>query len=172
MSHSPADESSAPAVAGGPRPATENSLRSLLELGQSLWLDDLRRSLFTSGEFSRLIAEDGLRGVTSNPSIFERALADGTEYQALLRNINRTDQINPAQLYEVLTIGDIRDAADLLRPLYDLTQPEDGYASLEVSPYVAYDTQATIAEARRLWHAIGRDNVMIDRPRDEASSND
>ena len=79
MSHSPTDESSAPAVAGGPRPATENSLRHLLEFGQSLWLDDLRRSLFTSGEFSRLIAEDGLRGVTSNPSIFERALADGTD---------------------------------------------------------------------------------------------
>ena len=95
MSHLPTDVSAAPAVAGGSRPATASSLRSLLELGQSLWLDDLRRSLFTSGEFSRLIAEDGLRGVTSNPSIFERALADGTEYRAFLRNIKRTDQINP-----------------------------------------------------------------------------
>ena len=168
MSHLLTDGSSAPAIAGGPQPATENSLRRLLEFGQSLWLDDLRRSLFTSGEFSRLIAEDGLRGVTSNPSIFERAFAADDEYRTFLRDIERADQMDRARAYELLAIRDVRDAADLLRPVYDLTDRADGYASLEVSPYVAYDSQATISEARRLWHAIGRDNVMIKVPASRA----
>ena len=134
MSHLLTDGSSAPAIAGGPQPATENSLRRLLEFGQSLWLDDLRRSLFTSGEFSRLIAEDGLRGVTSNPSIFERAFAADDEYRTFLRDIERADQMDRARAYELLAIRDVRDAADLLRPVYDLTDRADGYASLEVSP--------------------------------------
>jgi transaldolase/glucose-6-phosphate isomerase len=168
MSHSPTDESSPPAVSSGPLPSTKNPFQSLLELGQSLWLDDLRRSLFTSGEFSRLIAEDGLRGVTSNPSIFERAFASDGDYLAFLRDSKHTDQMSRAQAYELLAIRDVRDAADLLRPVYDLTDRADGYASLEVSPYVAYDSQATIAEARRLWQTIGRDNVMIKVPASRA----
>jgi transaldolase / glucose-6-phosphate isomerase len=168
VSHSPTNESSAPAVSSGPQPATENPLRSLLELGQSLWLDDLRRSLLTSGEFNRLIAEDRLRGVTSNPSIFERAFAGDADYRTFLRDMKGTDQMDGARAYELLAIRDVRDAADLLRPVYDLTDRADGYASLEVSPYVAYDSQATIAEARRLWHAIGRDNVMIKVPASKA----
>ena len=168
MSLSPMDVNSASAVSGEPRPATENRLVSLLEFGQSLWLDDLRRSLFTSGEFSRLIAEDGLRGVTSNPSIFERAFAGDADYRTFLRNVERTDRMDSVRAYELLAIRDVRDAADLLRPVYDLTDRADGYASLEVSPYVTYDSQATIAEARRLWHAIGRDNVMIKVPASRA----
>jgi transaldolase/glucose-6-phosphate isomerase len=168
MSPSPTDVSSAPAAAGRPRPASENPLRSLLEFGQSLWLDDLRRSLFTSGEFSRLIAQDGLRGVTSNPSIFERAFAGDTDYRTFLGHIERTDRMDRTRAYELLAVRDVRDAADLLRPVYDLTDRADGYASLEVSPYVAYDSQATVAEARRLWHAIGRDNVMIKVPASRA----
>ena len=167
MSHSPTAVSWAPA-AGEPRPATENRLLSLLEFGQSLWLDDLRRSLFTSGEFRRLIAEDGLRGVTSNPSIFERAFAGDADYPTFLRDVERTDRMDRVRAYELLAIRDVRDAADLLRPVYDLTERADGYASLEVSPYVAYDSQATIAEARRLWRAIGRDNVMIKVPASRA----
>jgi transaldolase/glucose-6-phosphate isomerase len=168
MSHLPTDVGSAPAAAGGLRPANENRLRSLLEFGQSLWLDDLRRSLFTSGEFNRLIAEDGLRGVTSNPSIFQRAFADDTDYRTVLKDLERTARMDRTRAYELLAVRDVRDAADLLRRVYDLTDRADGYASLEVSPYVAYDSQATIAEARRLWHAIGRDNVMIKVPASRA----
>jgi transaldolase / glucose-6-phosphate isomerase len=153
---------------GQPRPMTKSRLRGLLDFGQSLWLDDLRRSLFTSGGFSRLIAEDSLRGVTSNPSIFERAFADDADYGRFLRDIKRTDRMDRQRAYELLAIRDVRDAADLLRPVYDLTDRADGYASFEVSPYVAYDSQATIAEVRRLWHVIGRDNVMIKVPASRA----
>jgi len=141
-----------------------NSIRALQTFGQSVWLDDLRRDLFTSGEFTRLIAEDGLRGVTSNPSIFEKAIAGSTDCaNALLHSQSRGD-MDPAALYEALAIRDIRDAADLLRPVYERTQRADGYVSLEVSPYLAHDTRATIVEARRLWTAVARDNVMIKVP--------
>jgi transaldolase len=139
-----------------------NPVTALQRYGQSVWLDDLRRSLFTSGKFGRLIAEDGLRGVTSNPSIFEHAIAGTMEYAASLREID--DDKAPVELYEALAIRDIRTAADLLRPVYQATGRADGYASLEVSPFLAYDTDGTIQEARRLWHAVGRDNVMIKVP--------
>ena len=139
-----------------------NPVTALQRFGQSVWLDDLRRSLFTSGKFGRLIAEDGLRGVTSNPSIFEKAIAGTTEYAASLREIDGDK--TPVELYEALAIRDIRTAADLLRPVYRATGRADGYASLEVSPFLAYDTDRTIQEARRLWHAAGRDNVMIKVP--------
>ena len=133
-----------------------NPVTALQRFGQSVWVDDLRRSLFTSGKFGRLIAEDGLRGVTSNPSIFEKAIAGTTEYAASLREIEGGTRVAPVELYETLAIRDIRTAADLLRPVYQATRRADGYASLEVSPFLAYDTDGTIQEARRLWHAVGR----------------
>ena len=141
-----------------------NPVSALQRFGQSVWLDDLQRSLFTSGKFGRLIAEDGLRGVTSNPSIFEKAIAGTNEYAVSLREIDGGTRMAPVELYEALAIRDIRTAADLLRPVYQATGQSDGYASLEVSPLLAYDTDATIKEARRLWQALGRDNVMIKVP--------
>jgi transaldolase/glucose-6-phosphate isomerase len=140
-----------------------NAVRALQNFGQSVWLDYLRRDLFTSGEFARLIAEDGLRGVTSNPTIFERAITDGEDYGDAIRKLQH-QRMEPLALYEALAIQDIRDAADLLRPVYDATARDDGYANLEVSPYLAHDTAATIAEARRLWTAVDRDNLMIKVP--------
>ena len=144
--------------------APTNTIRALQTFGQSVWLDYLRRSLFTSGEFKRLIDEDGLRGVTSNPSIFEKAIAGSTDYLSALQDIQRRADMEPMALYEALAIRDIRDAADLLRPVYDSTARADGYVSMEVSPYLAHDTRATIDEARRLWKAIGRENIMIKVP--------
>jgi transaldolase/glucose-6-phosphate isomerase len=144
--------------------ARVNPVKALLGFGQSVWLDDLRRNLFTSGEFSRLILEDGLRGATSNPSTFEKAIAGSGDYLAALHEIEGLQEAEPKALYEALAIRDIRDAAALLRPVYDATSRADGYVSFEVSPYLAYDTRATIAEARRLWKAIGRENVMIKVP--------
>lgn len=141
-----------------------NRITALQGFGQSVWLDYLRRSLFASGEFGRLIAEDGLRGVTSNPSIFEKAIAGSTDYLNALQDIERRRDLEPMALYEALAIRDIRDAADLLRPVYDATERTDGYVSLEVSPYLAHDTTATIEDARRLWSAVSRDNVMIKVP--------
>jgi transaldolase / glucose-6-phosphate isomerase len=141
-----------------------NPIRALQAFGQSVWLDYLRRSLFTSGEFERLIVEDGLRGATSNPSIFEKAIAGSTDYLDALHEIEEAHDAEPMALYEALAIRDIRDAADLLRPVYDATSRADGYVSLEVSPYLAHDTEATIGEARRLWKAVGRENVMIKVP--------
>jgi transaldolase / glucose-6-phosphate isomerase len=152
---------------GGQRerqPDTPNRVKQLQAFGQSVWLDYLRRSLFTSGEFRRLIVEDGLRGATSNPSIFEKAIAGSTDYLNALQEIERRHDIEPMALYEALAIRDIRDAADLLHPEYEATKRADGYVSLEVSPYIAHDTNATIEEARRLWKAINRDNVMIKVP--------
>ena len=148
----------------GPQTEPPNSICALQTFGQSVWLDDLRRSLFTSGEFTRLIAEDGLRGVTSNPSIFEKAIAGSIDYRNALQDVERRGDMEPMALYEALAIRDIRDAADLLRPVYDSTARADGYVSLEVSPYLAHDTAATIDEARRLWKAVARDNVMIKVP--------
>jgi transaldolase/glucose-6-phosphate isomerase len=143
---------------------TPNRIKALLGFGQSVWLDYLHRGLFTSGEFQRLIAEDGLRGVTSNPSIFEKAIAGGTEYVGAIQELEQHQRMEPMELYEALAISDIRAAADLLRPAYDATARADGYASLEVSPYLAHDVSATIEEARRLWKAVDRDNLMIKVP--------
>jgi transaldolase/glucose-6-phosphate isomerase len=165
MNHSPADARAAQLEPKEARSAAApNPIRTLQGFGQSVWLDYLRRSLFTSGEFKRLIAEDGLRGVTSNPSIFEKAIAGSTDYLKALQDIERRGDMEPMALYEALAIRDIRDAADLLRPVYDSTGRADGYVSLEVSPYLAHDTGATIEEARRLWKTVARDNVMIKVP--------
>jgi transaldolase/glucose-6-phosphate isomerase len=143
--------------------ALENPLRALLVFGQSVWLDYIRRSLITSGELRRLIDEDGLRGVTSNPAIFEKAVTGSSDYRAVLERPDvRT--LDAKTLYERLAVQDIRDAADALRPVYDETSRRDGYVSLEVSPLLAYDTAATLDEARRLWREVGRDNLMIKVP--------
>ena len=143
--------------------ALENPLRALQVFGQSVWLDYIRRSLITGGELRRLIDEDGLRGVTSNPAIFEKAITGSSDYRAILeRPEART--LDPKTLYERLAVQDIQDAADALRAIYDETSRRDGYVSLEVSPHLAYDTVATLDEARRLWRAVGRDNLMIKVP--------
>ena len=144
--------------------AATNSVKALQGFGQSVWLDYLHRGLFASGEFERLIVDDGLRGVTSNPAIFEKAIAGGTDYLGAIQELERHPHMEPIALYEALAIRDIRDVADLLRPVYDASGRADGYASLEVSPYLAHDTSGTIDEARRLWRAVDRDNLMIKVP--------
>ncbi len=141
-----------------------NPLKDLLKFGQSVWLDYIRRDLITSGELKRLIEEDGLRGMTSNPAIFEKAIADSTDYADILASLRNRPDLDAKARYEIIAIRDIQDAADLLRPVYQESKRRDGYVSLEVSPYLARDTQGTIEEARRLWKAVGRPNVMIKVP--------
>ncbi len=141
-----------------------NPLKELLKFGQSVWLDYIRRDLLTSGELKRLIAEDGLRGMTSNPTIFEKAITGGKLYDDLLNSLRSRTDLDAKGRYEILAIRDIQDAADILRPVYDSSKRRDGYVSLEVSPYLARDTKGTIAEARTLWKAVGRENVMIKIP--------
>ena len=145
-------------------PATANPLKQLSSFGQSVWLDYIRRSLMTSGELARLIAQDGLGGMTSNPAIFEKAITGGMEYADLLTELKRDPGMDDKAIYERLAIRDIRDAADALRPVYDRTAKRDGYVSLEVAPFLAYQTAATIEEARRLWKAVERPNLMIKIP--------
>src|ERR1700731_4618425 len=141
-----------------------NPLRTLQEYGQSVWLDFLSRDLFRSGELKRLIAEDGLRGMTSNPSIFEKAIGHGEDYDAESPEVEAAGHRGPGALFERLAITDIQSAADALRPVYDQTQGRDGYISIEVSPYLAMQTDATIDEARRLWREIGRRNLVLKIP--------
>ena len=141
-----------------------NPLKELVKYGQSVWLDYIRRNLLKSGELRRLIEEDGLRGMTSNPAIFEKAITGSTDYTDFLGSLaNRTD-LDAKGRYELLAIRDIQDAADMLRPVYDESKRYDGYVSLEVSPYLARDTKGTLEEARRLWKAVNRPNVMIKVP--------
>ena len=149
------------------RPARTPVANPLLELrryGQSIWLDYIRRHFITSGELQRLVEEDGLCGVTSNPSIFEKAVTGSTDYDDILSAAVRRRERDPAAVYEALAVRDIQDAAEVLRPLYEQLRRRDGYVSLEVSPLLAHDTQGTVAEARRLWKAVGRDNVLIKVP--------
>jgi transaldolase/glucose-6-phosphate isomerase len=141
-----------------------NPLKGLLKFGQSVWLDYIRRDLLTSGELKRLIEEDGLRGMTSNPTIFEKAITGGKLYDDLLNSLKPRADLDAKGRYEILAIRDIQDAADILRPVYDSSKRRDGYVSLEVSPYLARDTKGSLEEARRLWKAVGRENVMIKIP--------
>src|SRR6266446_5352341 len=141
-----------------------NPLVQLQNFGQSIWLDYIRRDLLKSGELQRLITEDGLRGMTSNPAIFEKAIAGSTQYQDFLDSLAGRADLDAKGRYELLAIRDIQDAADLLRPVYQSTKKRDGYVSLEVSPYLAHDTAGTIDEARRLWKTVARENVMIKVP--------
>jgi len=141
-----------------------NPLRALLELGQSVWLDYIRRDLITSGKLKRLIEEDGLRGMTSNPAIFEKAIAESSDYDGILKELASRPELDATARFEQIAVRDIQDAADLLRPVYESSGFRDGFVSLEVSPYLAHKTRETIAEARRLWKAVKRDNVMIKVP--------
>ena len=142
-----------------------NSLKQLQDCGQSIWLDYIRRDLITSGEFQRLVEEDGVHGVTSNPTIFDKAIAAGTAYDDALRMLLLTDPDRDAQtLFESLEIEDLQMAADILRSVYDQTEGADGFVSIEVSPRLAYDTAASIAEAQRLWKAVNRPNLMVKIP--------
>jgi transaldolase len=142
-----------------------NPLKQLLQHGQSVWLDSISRDLIKSGELKRLVTEDGLRGLTSNPTIFEQAIGHGSEYDDALRQLLRSNEKQSEKmLFEALSVEDIRMAADVLRSVYDETDGADGYASLEVSPHLARDTEGSIAEARRLWRAVQRPNLMIKIP--------
>ncbi|MBV9783466.1 MAG: bifunctional transaldolase/phosoglucose isomerase [Acidisphaera sp.] len=141
-----------------------NPLQQLPQHGQSVWLDFVSRSLLDKGELQRLVEEDDLRGVTSNPSIFEKAIGHSHEYDADLTAFQREGDQDVAALFEHLAVTDIRHAADVLRPVYERTGRVDGYISLEVSPYLALKTEDTVAEARRLWKAVGRENLMIKVP--------
>jgi transaldolase / glucose-6-phosphate isomerase len=147
-----------------PAVPSESPIKTLLSFGQSAWLDYIRRSLISSGELQRLIDHDGLRGVTSNPSIFEKAITGSTDYSEKLQELQKSKDLDAMALYEHLAIPDIQAATDVFRPVYEQTKFRDGYVSLEVSPFLAHDTQATIAEARRLWKAVGRDNLMVKVP--------
>lgn len=141
-----------------------NPLRQLEAFGQSVWIDYIRRDLLTGGRLQQLIERDGVTGLTSNPSIFEKAIAAGGEYEQAIRAALRRGDVSSMKLYESLAIEDICMAADLMRPVYDATRGRDGYVSLEVSPHLAHDTEATILEAHRLWRAVGRPNLMIKVP--------
>jgi len=141
-----------------------NPLKALLGYGQSMWLDYIRRDLFTSGKLKKMIDDDGLRGMTSNPSIFEKAIGESSLYDDMLASLASRDDLDTTARYEQIAIRDIQDAADVLRPVYDSSKFRDGYVSLEVSPLLALDTQKTIDEARRLWKAVKRENVMIKIP--------
>jgi transaldolase/glucose-6-phosphate isomerase len=145
-----------------------NPLLQLAELGQSIWLDYLHREILEDGTLRRLIADDGLKGMTSNPSIFQKAMGEGSDYDDRLEAALRTADLNADQLYEALAIADIQAAADQFRPVYDRLRGADGYVSLEVSPRLAMDTRGTIAEARRLWRDVNRPNVMIKVPATDA----
>ena len=140
-----------------------NPIRGLLTFGQSAWFDFIRRTLLTSGELKRLIAEDGLRGVTSNPAIFEKAITGSTDYADLI-NAPENKSLDAKALYEKIAVRDVQDAADILRPVYDESKRRDGYVSLEVSPTLAFDTNGTLEEARRLWKWVGRENLMVKVP--------
>jgi len=143
--------------------ARPNPLLELQKSGQSIWLDFIRRNLITSGELQRLIDKDGLRGITSNPAIFEKAIAGSTDYADVLEQLHKQN-LSAGETYERIAIRDIQDAADLLHPVYKSTNGRDGYVSLEVSPKLARLTQESIDEAVRLWKAVGRENVMIKIP--------
>jgi transaldolase len=143
--------------------ATKNPLVALVDQGQSIWLDNITRDLVRGGELRRLIEEDGLRGMTSNPTIFQKAIASGSAYDDQIKDLIGQGKDAPA-IFEALAVTDIQNACDLFRPLYDRTDGLDGMVSIEVSPGAARDPEATLVEARRLWDAVDRPNVMIKVP--------
>ena len=140
-----------------------NPLLQLQTFGQSIWVDFISRGMIVSGELRKLIDEDGLRGVTSNPSIFNKAFADTHDYDQAIRALADEGR-NTREIYQVLTLEDVRSAADVFRSVQAGTDGRDGFVSLEVSPHLAHDTEGTIAEARRLWTALDRPNVLIKVP--------
>src|SRR5579864_3140193 len=141
-----------------------NPVKQLETRGQSVWLDFLARGFVSKGDLKKLIEVDGVKGVTSNPSIFEKAIASSDEYDGAIGRALRKGDRPIADLFEHLAVEDIQNAADVLRPVYDHLKGQDGFVSLEVSPYLAMDTKGTIAEARRLWNDVHRKNLMIKVP--------
>jgi transaldolase len=142
---------------------SENPLVKLGTFGQSIWLDYIRRKMIESGELKKFIDDDGLKGVTSNPAIFEKAIAGSGDYDADIRKLAQAGA-SIQEIYQTLTVADVGQGADVFRPLYDRVDGQDGFVSLEVNPHLAHDTQSTIAEARRLWQALNRPNVLIKVP--------
>jgi len=140
-----------------------NPLKGLLSYGQSPWLDFIRRNILLNGDLKKMIQEDGLRGMTSNPAIFEKAITAGNDYDDIIKAADAKSSTAMA-LYEKIAIRDVRDATDIFKSVHTETKGRDGYVSLEVSPFLAFDTQGTINEARRLWKAVNRPNVMIKIP--------
>jgi transaldolase len=140
-----------------------NPLKALLEFGQSPWMDYVRRDLLTSGTLKKLIQEDGLMGMTSNPTIFEKAITGSKDYADILES-PEAKKLDAKGVYEKIAIRDVQDATDIFKPVYQQSKRRDGYVSLEVSPLLANDTQGSIDEARRLWKSVGRENVMIKIP--------
>lgn len=140
-----------------------NPLLDTQALGQSIWMDFIRRGMISSGQLRRLIEEDGVSGLTSNPSIFDRAISETDDYDESIRTLTFEGK-TAEEIYQALTVQDIQQVADLLHPLYDRTDGQDGFVSLEVSPRLAYDTDGTIEEARRLWSLVDRPNSMIKVP--------
>lgn len=141
-----------------------NPLQELAAQGQSIWLDYIRRGMTRSGELARLVEHDGLRGMTSNPAIFQKSITGSDDYHDVLGELVGNPELEAKQIFERLAVVDVREAADVLRPVYDATDALDGYVSLEVSPSLAFDAEGTIEEARRLWAAVGRPNLMIKVP--------
>src|SRR3984885_9556540 len=141
-----------------------NPLKSLADHGQAVWLDFLSRGFIAKGGLKKLVDDDGLRGVTSNPSIFEQAIGRSDEYDDAIERMLKAHDRGVGEIFEQLAIEDIKRATDVLRPVYDATHGADGYVSIEVSPYLAKDTKGTVDEARRLWRAVDRKNVMIKVP--------
>ena len=141
----------------------KNPINGLLDFGQSPWMDYIRRDLLTGGGLQKSIQDDGLRGMTSNPSIFAKAISDSKDYSDILES-PEAKQLNAKQLYERIAVRDVQDAADIFRQVYDESRRRDGYVSLEVSPTLALEKDKTIEEARRLWKAVNRPNVMIKVP--------
>jgi transaldolase / glucose-6-phosphate isomerase len=141
-----------------------NPLKSLADHGQAVWLDFLSRGFIAKGGLKQLADDDGLRGVTSNPSIFEQAIGHSDEYDAAIARMLQAQDRSVGEIFEHLAVEDIQRATDVLRPTFDATHGADGYVSIEVSPYLAKDTQGTIDEAKRLWREVGRQNLMIKVP--------
>src|SRR6201991_1069568 len=141
-----------------------NSVKTLENHGQAIWLDFLARGFVAKGDLKALIDTDGVKGVTSNPSIFEKAIGSSDEYDGAIGNALKKGDRPVAELFEHLAIEDIQHAADVLRPVYDHLDGRDGFVSLEVSPYLAMDTKGTIAEAERLWKEVKRENLMVKVP--------
>jgi transaldolase len=140
-----------------------NPLLQLKSHGQSVWYDNIDRSQLVSGQFKRLLDEDGVVGVTANPTIFEKSISAGHAYDEQMNQLIKEGK-NTNDIYEAMVIHDIRTVADFLRPIYDQTNGQDGFVSLEVSPDLAHDTQGTISEASRFWHIVDRPNLMIKIP--------
>lgn len=142
----------------------ESNIKKIHEFGQSIWLDFIDRKIMNTGELQRLITDDGIRGITSNPAIFEKAISSSSDYDADIKKLTQEGKSNEAIFYS-MAIADIQRAADIIRPVYDeAIKGSDGYVSLEVSPFLARDTEGTLKQARELWQAVDRENVMIKIP--------